>query len=114
MHLSGSEFGDGLGTFGDGVFGQFTWKYKSYRGLDFAGRKGGFLVVSYKFTCFFGDFSEDVVDEGVHDGHTFFGHTGVWVNLFQYFVDVDGERFDSSLVAFVAGGFFGSFFGHFE
>jgi len=36
------------------------------------------------------------------------------VNLFQYFVDVDGERFDSSLAAFVTGGFFGSFFGHFE
>ena len=36
------------------------------------------------------------------------------MNLFQYFVDVDGERFDSSLAAFVTGGFFGSFFGHFE
>ena len=89
MHLSGSEFGDGLGTFGDGVFGQFTWKYKSYRGLDFAGRKGGFLVVSYKFTCFFGDFSEDVVDEGVHDGHGLGGDAGVGVDLLEDLVDVD-------------------------
>ena len=118
MHLSGSEFGDGLGTFGDGVFGQFTWKYKSYRGLDFAGRKGGFLVVSYKFTCFFGDFSEDVVDEGVHDGHTFLGHTGVWVDLFQDLVDVDRETFGAARTAFGAGGLLRGFlcwgFGHCE
>ena len=118
MHLSGSEFGDGLGTFGDGVFGQFTWKYKSYRGLDFAGRKGGFLVVSYKFTCFFGDFSEDVVDEGVHDGHTFLGHTGVWVYLFQDFVDVDRETFGPAAAAFAGATFLCGFlcwsFGHFD
>ena len=118
MHLGGSEFGYGFGTFGNGVFGQFTWKYKSYSGLDFAGGKGGFLVVSYKFAGFFGDFAEDVVDEGVHDGHTFLGHTGVWVNLFQDFVDVDRETFGSAAAAFACASFLCGFlcwgFCHFD
>ena len=112
MHLSGSEFGDGLGTFGDGVFGQFSWQDKADRGLDFTTGDGGFAVVGDQFTGFGGNLSKDVVDERVHDGHTFFGHTGVGVDLFEHLVDVDGERFGSSLGSFTS--FFCSFFGHVE
>ena len=32
--FGGSVFGDGLGTFRDGVFGQFTWKEKSDSSLN--------------------------------------------------------------------------------
>jgi len=111
--LSTGELGDGFGTFTDGVFGKFSWEDKTDSGLDFATGKGCFLVVCAKFSGFTGDFTKDVVDEGVHDGHSFFGHTGVWVNLFQDLVDVDRERFDTLLLAFGSCCFFASFLGHF-
>ena len=117
-NLCGGEFGDGLGTFGDGVFGQFSWKNKTDSSLDFATGKGGFLVVANQFAGFGRDLVEDVVDERVHDGHTFLGHTGVWVNLFQDLVDVDRETFGAARTAFGAGGLLRGFlcwgFGHFE
>jgi hypothetical protein len=43
--LAGSVLGDGLGTFGDGVLGQFTWQDQTDGGLDFARRDGRLLVV---------------------------------------------------------------------
>ena len=33
---------------------------------------------------------EDVVDEGVHDGHGLGGNAGIRVNLLQHLIDVDG------------------------
>ena len=33
----GSVFGDGLGTFRDGMLGEFTWKEKSDSSLDLTG-----------------------------------------------------------------------------
>ena len=117
-NLGAGEFGDGFGTLGNGVLGQFPWKYKSYGGLDFARGKGGFFVVPYKFARFFGDLSKDVVDEGVHDGHSFLGHTGVWVDLFQNFVDVDGEALGPAAAAFGGAsflcGFLACYFGHID
>ena len=80
--------------------------------------RGGFLVVANQFAGFGRDLVEDVVDEGVHDGHTFLGHTGVWVDLFQDLVDVDRETFGAARTAFGAGGLLRGFlcwgFGHFE
>ena len=99
-HLSRSEFGDGFGTFRDGVFGQFSWEDKTDSSLDFATGDGGFAVVGNQFAGFGGDFTKDVVDEGVHDGHTFLGHTGVGVDLFQHLVNVNSEGFYSSLFFF--------------
>ena len=75
------------------MFGQFTWKEKSDSGLDFTRADGASLVVMGQSGSFGGDSFEDVVDERVHDGHGFGGDSGVWVDLLQDFVDVDGEAF---------------------
>ena len=42
---------------------------------------------------------EEVVDEGVHDGHGLGGHSGVGVHLLQHLVDVDGVGFLPLLLA---------------
>ena len=41
---------------------------------------------------------EDVVDERVHDAHGSLGDTGLWVDLLEDSVDVDGEGLGSSLL----------------
>ena len=102
FHLGGGEFGDGFGTFRDGVLGQFSWEDETDGSLDFATGEGGFLVVRAQFAGLTGDLAEDVVDERVHDGHTFLGHAGVRVDLLEDLVDVDRERFSAALLAFVA------------
>ena len=48
-------------------------------------------VVSHKAGALSGDLLEDVVDERVHDAHGSLGDTGLWVDLLQDSVDVDGE-----------------------
>ena len=53
-------------------------------------------VVSNESGALVGDLLEDVVDEGVHDGHGSLGDTGLWVNLLEDSVDVDGEGLGSS------------------
>ena len=95
------------------MFGQFSWEDKTDSSLDFATGDGGFAVVGNQFAGFGGNFTKDVVDEGVHDGHTFLGHTSVGVDLFQYLVNVNSEGFYSSLFSFT-GCFLGSFFGHID
>ena len=42
---------------------------------------------------FASDALKDVVDERVHDAHSFAGDSSVWVNLFQHFVNVDSIAF---------------------
>ena len=46
--LGGGVFGYSLGSFRDGVFGQFSGEEKSDSGLDFPGGDGGPLVVVSK------------------------------------------------------------------
>ena len=53
------------------------------------------LVISNEFGGFGSEFLEDIVDEGVHDGHGSLGDTGVWMNLFQDSVNIDGEGLGS-------------------
>ena len=100
--LGAGVFGDGLGTFRDGVFGQFTRQQKPDGSLDFPGGDGRSLVVVSKTGSFSSDTFEDIVDEGVHDAHGLGGHTGIGVDLFQDLVDVDGVRFLTFLGAFLA------------
>ena len=97
--LLGGVLGDGLGTFRDSVLGKLSRKHKADSGLDLSGRKSRLLVVAAKFAGFASDALEDVVDEGVHDGHGSLGDTGVRVYLLQHFVDVAGVGFDSGLPA---------------
>ena len=88
--LGAGVFGDSLGTFRDGVFGQFTGQQKPDGSLDLPGGDGGSLVVVSKTGSFSSDTFEDIIDEGVHDAHGLGGDTSVGVDLFQHLVDVDG------------------------
>ena len=89
--LAGGVLGDGLGALRDGVLGEFTGQEKSDSGLHLATGDGRALVVVRQTGSLGGDALEDVIHEGVHDGHGLGGDTSVRVNLLQDFVDVDGE-----------------------
>ena len=102
-NLRGGELGDRLGTFGDGVLGELTRQDEADRGLDFAGGDRRLLVVSRELGGFGGDLFEDVVDEGVHDGHRLGGDTGVRVDLLEHLVDVDLVGFSLGLAATLLG-----------
>ena len=88
--LGAGVLGDGLGSLRDGVLGQFTGQEKTDSGLDLSAGDGGAAVVVGQTGGLSCDALEDVVDEGVHDGHGLAGHTGVGVHLLQDLVDVDG------------------------
>ena len=93
------------------MLGELSWEDELDSRLDLFGGEGVLLVISDELGGLGGDLLEDVVDEGVHDGHGSLGDTGLWVNLLQDSVDVDGEGFDSLLgslhhwlVGFLGGG----------
>lgn len=56
---------------------------ENVRGLDLSRRDGGLLVVSGELGGLGCDALEDIVDEGVQDGHGTVRDTGVWVNLLE-------------------------------
>jgi len=85
------------------VLGELTRQDEADRGLDFAGGDRRLLVVSRELGGFGGDLFEDVVDEGVHDGHRLGGDTGVRVHLLQDLVDVDLVGFRLGLAANLLG-----------
>ena len=91
--LGAGVLGDSLGTFRDGMFGQFTGEEKPDGGLDLPGGDGGPLVVVGQAGSFSSDTFEDIVDERVHDAHGFGGDTSVGMDLLQHLVDVDSVRF---------------------
>ena len=91
--LGAGVLGDGLGSLGHGVLGQLTGQQKPDGGLDFPGGDGGPPVVVGQTASLGGDALEDVVDEGVHDGHGLGGDASVGVHLLEHFVDVDGVGF---------------------
>ena len=88
--LRAGVLGDGLGALRHGVLGELTGKEKPDSGLDLTGGDGGPLVVVGEARGLGSESLEDVVDEGVHDGHGLGGHAGVGVNLLEHHVDVDG------------------------
>ena len=81
------------------MLGKLSWEDESDSRLDLSGAEGLSLVVLNKFTGFTSEFTEDVVNEGVHNGHGSLGDTGLWVNLLQDSVDIDGEGLCSLLVS---------------
>jgi len=87
--LRGGELGDGLGALGHGVLGELAREDEAHRRLDLPGRDGGLLVVARQAGGLGGDAVEDVVDEGVHDGHGLRRDAGVGVDLLEDLVDVD-------------------------
>lgn len=88
--LGAGVLGHSLGALGHGVLGQLSWQEQTNSGLDFPGGDGGPAVVVGQTGGLGGDALEDVVHEGVHDGHGLAGDAGIGVHLLQHFVDVDG------------------------
>ena len=121
---SRGELGDSLGALGDGVLGELTGEEEADGGLDLAGGEGVLLVVSHEAGGLGGNLLEDVVDEGVHDGHGSLGDTGLGVHLLEDTVDVDGEGLGSSSLggslagslggSAGSGSFTGGSLGHFD
>ena len=71
------------------MLGELTGEEEADSGLDLSGGEGVLLVVADKAGRFGGDLLEDVVDEGVHDGHGLLGDTSLGVDLLEDTVDVD-------------------------
>uniref|UniRef100_A0A453FW86 Uncharacterized protein n=1 Tax=Aegilops tauschii subsp. strangulata TaxID=200361 RepID=A0A453FW86_AEGTS len=96
-NLRGGELGDGLGALGDGVLGELAGEDEAHGGLDLPGGDGGLLVVAGELGRLAGELLEDVVDEGVHDGHGLGGDADVGVHLLEHLEDVDLVRLDALL-----------------
>jgi len=62
-------FGDGFGSFTDGVLGQLARQQETDGGLDFPTGDGRTLVVVSQTTGFGSDTFEEIVDETVHNAH---------------------------------------------
>ena len=75
------------------MLSQLPGQEEPHRGLDLPGGDGGPLVVVGKTGSLGGDALEDVVHEGVHDGHGLGADASVGVDLLQDLVDVDRVRF---------------------
>merc|ERR1711959_64360 len=87
--LGGGELGHGLGPLGDGVLGELAGEDEADGGLDLPGGEGALLGVAGEAGGLGRDLLEDVVREGVHDGHGLGGDAGVGVHLLEHLVDVD-------------------------
>jgi hypothetical protein len=83
------------------VLGQLSGQEETDCGLDLPGGDGGTPVVVGETGSLGRDALEDVVDEGVHDGHGLAGDAGVGVHLLEDLVDVDGVRLPPPLPAFL-------------
>ena len=97
--MGGAVLGDSLGSLRDGVLGKLSGEEESDSSLDLSGGESVLSVVSNKSGGLVGDLLEDVVDEGVHDGHASLGDASLGVDLLENSVDVDGEGLSSSVVS---------------
>ena len=91
------------------MLGEFSWEDESDGRLNFSGGESVLLVVSDELGGLGGNLLGDIVDEGVHDGHGSLGDTGLWVNLLEVSVDVDGEGLDSLGLSLDDGGLLDGF-----
>ena len=92
------EFGNSLGSFRNGVFGEFSGESELDSGLNFSGAHGVFLVISNKSGGFLRKSVEGVRNERVHDGHGFLGDTSVRVHLLEHLVDIGAVAFGTTLL----------------
>jgi len=79
------------------VLGELPREDEADGGLDLPGRDGGLLVVPRQLGRLPGELLEDVVDEGVHDGHGLGGDAYVRVHLLQHLEDVNLVRLHALL-----------------
>ena len=75
------------------MLGKLSWEEEPHRGLDFTGGDGGPLVVVGKTAGLSSNTLKEVINKGIHDGHSLGGDSSVRVDLLQHFVDVDGIGF---------------------
>ena len=99
--LGAGVFGDSLGSLGDGVLGQFSWKQKTDSSLDLPRRDGVLFVVLSKSLGLHGNALEDIIDKGVHDAHGFGTDSNIGVHLLQDIVDVNSVGFLSLSLPFL-------------
>jgi hypothetical protein len=74
------------------VLGELAGEDEADGGLDLAGRNGRLLVVPRQLGRLRRQLLEDVVDEGVHDGHGLGRDANVRMHLLQHLEDVDLVR----------------------
>lgn len=100
------------------MLGQLSWQKETDSSLDLSAGDGGPSVVVSQAGSLSSNTFEDVIHEGVHDGHGLARNTSVWVDLLQDLVDVDGVRLPPPPLALLvsptgglclAGGLLGSF-----
>ena len=104
------------------MLGKLTREHKTNSGLDLARAQGGLLVVGRELSSLSSNALEDVVDEGVHDGHSLLADSSVRVHLLEDLVDVRGVGLDAllgslllvagCLLGGLGGGLFGGCLGH--
>lgn len=83
------------------MFGQLPGEEEADSSLDLPRRDGGPLVVMCKTGRLSSNALEDIVDETVHDGHSFAGDPGVGMDLLQDLVDVDPIALLPALLPFL-------------
>ena len=83
------------------MLGKLSGQKQPHSCLDFPRGDGGPLVVVGKPGSFTGDSLKDIVDEAVHDGHSFAGDSSVGVDLLENLVDVDCVGFLPLLLLFL-------------
>jgi len=81
--LCRGELGDGLGALRHSVLGQFSWEDEADSSLNLARSHCRLFVVASQLGGLSGNLLENIVDEGVQDGHGLGADSGVWVHL-QY------------------------------
>ena len=85
------------------MLSQFSGKHETDGSLDLSAGKSGLLVVGGKLSCLSSNALKDIIDEGVHDGHSLLGDTSIWVDLLQDLVDVRRVGFSTLLGLGLAG-----------
>ena len=85
------------------MLSKLTGEHQTYSSLNLSGRESRLLIVSGKLSSLGGDTLEDIIDEGVHDGHSLLGNSSVGVDLFEDLVNVRRVGFDTLLLGTAAG-----------
>ena len=71
------------------MFGQLAWEEEFDGRLDLAAGESSFPIVSNQFTGLRGQSIEGVIDERVHDVHSFLADADLRMDLLQDLVDVE-------------------------
>ncbi len=79
--LCGGELGHSLGALRHGVLGQLAGQDEAHSSLNLARGHSRLLVVARQLGGLSGNLLKDVSDEGVEDGNSPGGNTGVGVDL---------------------------------